>query len=152
MSRSSLERGAPTVPDPASRATQHASRESTTRAVLIEDDPDLRRVVQLTLQFGANWTVDTAADGRSGIEMVKRLMPDLVLVDLMMPGMDGYEVCRRLMTDPTTARIPIVLLTARQNLDPERVRASGARGVITKPFDLDALAPAIVRLCQEEKR
>jgi len=69
-----------------------------------------------------------------------------------MPGMDGYEVCRRLVSDATTKRIPIVLLTARQNLDPERVRASGARGVITKPFDLDALAPAIVRLCQEEKR
>lgn len=131
------------VPDPAPRAT---------RVVLIEDDPDLRRVVQLTLQFGAAWTVETAADGRAGIEMVKRVMPDLVLVDLMMPGMDEYEVCRRLVSDAATARIPIVLLTARQNLDPERVRASGARGVITKPFDLDALAPAILRLCQEEKR
>jgi len=73
-----------------------------------------------------------------------------VLVDLMMPGMDGYEVCRRLISDATTARIPIVLLTARQNLDPERVRESGARGVITKPFDLDALAPAIMRLCTAE--
>jgi len=135
---------------PDSRPTLNAQR--STRVVLIEDDPDLRRVVQLTLQFGAGWTVDTAADGRAGIEMVKRVEPDLVLVDLMMPGMVGYEVCRRLVSDATTKRIPIVLLTARQNLDPERVRASGARGVITKPFDLDALAPAIVRLCQEEKR
>ena len=134
---------------PESRSTLHAAR--ATRVVLIEDDPDLRRVVQLTLQFGAAWTVETAADGRSGIEMVKRVKPDLVLVDLMMPGMDGYEVCRRLVSDTATARIPIVLLTARQNLDPERVRASGARGVITKPFDLDALAPAILRLCHEEE-
>jgi CheY-like chemotaxis protein len=82
--------------------------------------------------------------------MVKREQPDIVLVDLMMPGMDGYEVCRRLAADETTRRIPIVLLTARQNLDPERVRTSGARGVITKPFDLDALAPSILRLCREE--
>jgi CheY-like chemotaxis protein len=134
------------VPQPASLDPQP------TRVVLIEDDPDLRRVVQLTLQFGAAWTVDTAADGPAGIEMVQRVKPDLVLVDLMMPGMDGYEVCRRLVSDKATARIPIVLLTARQNLDPERVRASGARGVITKPFDLDALAPTIVRLCQEERR
>ena len=121
------------------------------RVVLIEDDADLRRVVQLTLQFGASWIVQTAPDGPSGLELVKREQPDMVLVDLMMPGMDGYEVCRRLVADETTKRIPIVLLTARQNLDPDRVRASGARGVITKPFDLDALAPAIVRLCREEE-
>jgi two-component system, OmpR family, phosphate regulon response regulator PhoB len=121
------------------------------RVVLIEDDADLRRVVQLTLQFEASWIVETAPDGPTGVETVKRLRPppDIVLVDLMMPGMDGYEVCRRLVADKATARIPIVLLTARQNLDPERVRASGARGVITKPFDLDALAPAILRLCRE---
>ena len=122
------------------------------RVVLIEDDADLRRVVQLTLQFGASWNVKTAPDGPSGIALVKQLRPDIVLVDLMMPGMDGYEVCRRLVSDDATKRIPIVLLTARQNLDPERVRASGARGVITKPFDLDALAPAILRLTSEEDR
>jgi CheY-like chemotaxis protein len=120
--------------------------------VLIEDDPDLRRVVQLTLQFGASWVVVTAPDGPAGIQLVKETRPDIVLVDLMMPGMDGYEVCRRLVSDEATRRIPIVLLTARQNLDPDRVRASGARGVITKPFDLDALAPAILRLCTEEDR
>jgi CheY-like chemotaxis protein len=122
------------------------------RVVLIEDDADLRRVVQLTLQFGASWNVKTAPDGPSGIALVKQLRPDIVLVDLMMPGMDGYEVCRRLVSDDATKRIPIVLLTARQNLDPERVRASGARGVITKPFDLDALAPAILRLTSEDDR
>jgi len=122
------------------------------RVVLIEDDADLRRVVQLTLQFGASWNVRTAPDGPAGIALVKQLRPDIVLVDLMMPGMDGYEVCRRLVSDDATKRIPIVLLTARQNLDPERVRESGARGVITKPFDLDALAPAILRLTSEEDR
>jgi CheY-like chemotaxis protein len=121
------------------------------RVVLIEDDADLRRVVQLTLQFGAAWIVETAPDGPSGLDMVKNVHPDIVLVDLMMPGMDGYEVCRRLVSDTATAKTPIVLLTARQNLDPARVRASGARGVITKPFDLDALAPAIWRLCQKEE-
>jgi len=126
--------------------------EECVRVVLIEDDADLRRVVQLTLQFGAAWIVETAPDGPTGIETVKRLRPDIVLVDLMMPGMDGYEVCRRLIADQSTARIPIVLLTARQNLDPERVRLSGARGVITKPFDLDALAPSILRLCREESK
>jgi CheY-like chemotaxis protein len=121
------------------------------RAVLIEDDADLRRVVQLTLQFGAAWSVTTAPDGPAGIDAVRQLQPDVVLVDLMMPGMDGYEVCRRLLADVHTASIPIVLLTARQNLDPERVRASGARGVIMKPFDLDTLAPSILSLCNAER-
>jgi CheY-like chemotaxis protein len=105
-------------------------------------------VVQLTLQFGASWSVTTAPDGPAGIDAVRQSQPDVVLVDLMMPGMDGYEVCRRLLADAATRAIPIVLLTARQNLDPERVRASGARGVITKPFDLDALAPSILSLCR----
>jgi len=126
------------------------SQQRPASVVLIEDDADLRRVVQLTLQFGAAWTVETAPDGPTGVEAVKRVRPDFVLLDLMMPGMDGYEVCRRLAADDITARIPIVLLTARQNVDPERVRASGACGVITKPFDLDALAPSILRLCREE--
>ena len=129
-----------------SEAAQQQPDVQPVRVVLIEDDADLRRVVQLTLQFGASWNVRTAPDGPAGIALVKQLRPDIVLVDLMMPGMDGYEVCRRLVSDDATKRIPIVLLTARQNLEPDRVRASGARGVITKPFDLDALAPAILRL------
>jgi len=135
-----------------SEAAQQHEDVQPVRVVLIEDDADLRRVVQLTLQFGASWNVRTAPDGPAGIALVKQLRPDIVLVDLMMPGMDGYEVCRRLVSDDATKRIPIVLLTARQNLDPERVRESGARGVITKPFDLDALAPAILRLTSEEDR
>ena len=135
-----------------SEAAQRHEDIQPVRVVLIEDDADLRRVVQLTLQFGASWNVRTAPDGPAGISLVKQLRPDIVLVDLMMPGMDGYEVCRRLVSDDATKRIPIVLLTARQNLDPERVRESGARGVITKPFDLDALAPAILRLTSEEDR
>jgi CheY-like chemotaxis protein len=138
------------VPDPARRDPE--SDANPIRVVLIEDDADLRRVVQLTLQFGASWSVKTAPDGPAGIDLVKHLLPDIVLVDLMMPGMDGYEVCRRLVSDEATKDIPIVLLTARQNLDPERVRACGARGVITKPFDLDALAPAILRLSTEDNR
>ena len=133
-----------------SEAARVLTAENVVRVVLIEDDADLRRVVQLTLQFGASWIVQTAPDGPTGIDMVKREQPDIILVDLMMPGMDGYEVCRRLIADETTRRIPIVLLTARQNLDPDRVRASGARGVITKPFDLDALAPTILRLTTED--
>ncbi len=111
--------------------------------VVIEDDPDLRKLIQVTLQFTAGWEVATAEDGPSGIAAVQAARPDAVVVDLMMPGMDGYEVCRRLKADKATTGIPLVLLTARKEVDENRVRAAGAAGVILKPFSLDELAPRI---------
>ena len=118
------------------------------RVVVIEDDSDLRKLVQATLQFTAGWEVTTAADGAEGIEAVRRLRPDAVVVDLMMPGMDGYEVCRRLNEHPDTAGIPLVLLTARKQLDDAQVEAAGAAGVIFKPFEPDELASRIRQLCE----
>jgi DNA-binding response OmpR family regulator len=115
--------------------------------VVIDDDPDLRQLIRLTLQFTAGWDVATAADGPSGIAAVGARHPDAVIVDLMMPGMDGYEVCRRLKAEAATARIPLVLLTARKELDEDRVREVGAAGVILKPFDLDQLAERVRTLC-----
>ena len=117
------------------------------RAVLIEDDADLRRLVEVTLEFTAGWDVETAPDGASGVEAVRRTLPDVVLVDLMMPGMDGYEVCRLLNEDSATNTIPRVLFTARKNLDQARVAESGLAGVIFKPFDLEALAGQIEEMC-----
>ncbi len=117
------------------------------RVVLIEDDPDLRKLVQATLQFTAGWEVSTAADGAEGIEAVRRLRPNAVVVDIMMPGMDGYEVCRRLNEHPDTAGIPLVLLTARKQVDDARVEAAGVAGVVFKPFEPDELASRIRELC-----
>src|SRR2546425_9957279 len=78
-------------------ATPHA-------ALIIDDDRDLLLLVRRTLEFTAGWHVRTASSGASGIELAKTTPPDVVLVDLMMPEMDGYEVCRRLKADPATAR------------------------------------------------
>ncbi len=119
------------------------------RAVLIEDDADLRRLVQVSLKFTAGWEVESAPDGTSGIELVRRASPDVVLVDLMMPGMDGYEVCRVLKDDPATRAIPRILFTARKNLDDAKLAEAGLAGVIAKPFDLDTLAGQIQILCAE---
>ncbi len=116
------------------------------RVVLIDDDPDLRNLVKLTLEFTAGWDVATAADGAEGIELVRRLKPDVAVVDFMMPGMDGYEVCRRLSGDPETADIPLVFLTARTELDEARVREVGARGVVVKPFEPEELAARVREL------
>ncbi len=121
------------------------------RVVLIDDDPDLRRLVKLTLEFTAGWEVTTAADGAEGIDVVREIRPDVAVVDYMMPGMDGYEVSRRLREDPETADIPIVFLTARKELDDALVRASGAVGVVVKPFNPDTLAEELKRLCGPEE-
>ena len=110
------------------------------RVVVIEDDPDLRTLIKLTLEFTAGWEVTTAADGSEGIDAVRSLKPDAAVIDIMMPGMDGYEVCRRLKDDPETSAVPLVFLTARTGLDSERITAAGAKGVVVKPFDPDNLA------------
>src|SRR2546425_10603279 len=78
-------------------ATPHA-------ALIIDDDRDLLLLVRRTLEFTAGWQVRTASSGATGIELAKATPPDVVLVDLMMPEMDGYEACRRLKADPATAR------------------------------------------------
>lgn len=116
------------------------------RVVLIDDDPDLRKLVKLTLEFTAGWKVTTAADGPEGIAAVRTAQPDVAVVDVMMPGMDGYEVCRRLKGDPATAGIPVVFLTARKELGELRLDEVGALGVVMKPFEPDELAERLREL------
>lgn len=110
------------------------------RVVLIDDDPDLRKLLKMTLEFTAGWEVNTAADGASGIDVVRAVKPDIALVDVMMPDIDGYEVCRRLKADPETTEVPVVFITARRALDEEKVKEVQAAGVIIKPFDPEGLA------------
>ncbi len=120
------------------------------RVVVIDDDPDLRNLIKLTLEFTAGWDVTTAQDGASGIETVRAIKPNLVVVDLMMPGMDGYEVCRRLKAEADTAAIPLVMLTARKQLDELQLEQIGAAGVIFKPFDPDELAKRVREIAEVE--
>lgn len=115
--------------------------------VLIDDDPDLRQLIKVTLEFTAGWEVATAGNGAEGIELVRKLNPDAVVADVMMPVMDGYEVCHRLKQDPRSATIPVVLLTARKELDDALIESSGAAGVLFKPFEPDELAARIRQLC-----
>jgi CheY-like chemotaxis protein len=123
---------------------------SSFQVVLIDDDPDLRKLVQLTLEFTAGWEVTTAANGGEGIEAIRSVKPDVAVVDFMMPEMDGYEVCRRLKQDPETADIPVVFLTARKELDEVKVAEIGARGVVVKPFEPGELAERLLELCGGE--
>jgi len=92
------------------------------------------------------WEVFGASSAAEGLEMARDLVPDVVLVDLMMPQMDGYEFGRRLKSDPTTAGVPLVLLTARTELDKVRLAEAGVAGVLFKPFQPEKLAQQ-VRSC-----
>lgn len=116
------------------------------RALVIDDDPDLLVLVRRTLEFTAGWQVQTAPSGTRGLELARAEPPDVVLVDLMMPDMDGYEVCRRLKADAATAAVPVVLLTARREVDEDRLAGIGAAGFVLKPFQPDELARRVREL------
>ena len=115
------------------------------RIVVIEDNADnLALMVYLLEAFGH--TVVTAVDGAAGLAAVPREMPDLVLCDLHLPGIDGYEVCRRLKADPALQRIPLVAVTASAMAgDRARGLAAGFDGYIAKPIDPERFVPQIER-------
>jgi two-component system phosphate regulon response regulator PhoB len=111
--------------------------------LVVEDDDDIRGLVAFRLaRVGV--TVHEAVDGESGLAAVAEIQPDLVLLDWMMPGIDGLEVCRRLRADPATAALPVVLLTARaREADAQRGLAAGADAYVAKPFSQPELLGAI---------
>jgi CheY-like chemotaxis protein len=90
-------------------------REAKQRILAIDDHPGVLRAVKLVLEH-AGYEVATATNGGEGIEQAVNLLPDLIILDLVMPGLDGYEVARRLKRHRPTARIPIMVLSARGNL------------------------------------
>jgi diguanylate cyclase (GGDEF)-like protein len=109
------------------------------RILLIDDDPLIRHLVVRTLT-AENYTVAEAASGLEGIANAIANPPDLILLDVMMPGMDGYEVCNHLRQKPATINVPIIFLTALDQMDSKVLGLStGADDYITKPFDVREL-------------
>ena len=103
--------------------------------VLAEDDPDIQLVARLSLKR-AGFTVTVVSNGQEALDTIRRQPPDVVLLDWMMPELDGLETCRQLKADPETAMIPVVFLTAKsQEAEIQRGLSLGASGYVTKPFD-----------------
>lgn len=101
----------------------------------VDDDPDIREIVALVLEELGGARVRTAGDGRSALAAITEEPPDLVLLDVMMPGMDGPTVLQHLREDPATRSLPVVFLTAKSlQQDRARLRALGAAAIIEKPF------------------
>ncbi len=111
--------------------------------LIVEDEPSNLKLVQDLLQLSGYETIG-AIDGEQGVELAKARIPDLTLMDIMMPKMDGYRACNAIKRDETTKRIPVVMLTAMgYELNKELARKLGAEGYITKPFTRQGLLEVI---------
>ncbi|MEB3356568.1 MAG: response regulator [Synechococcales bacterium] len=108
----------------------------TRHVLIIDDEPDIRRVVQVSLEKFARWRTTLAASGQAGLEKARAETPDAILLDVSMPDMDGVTCFNQLQADPATRPIPVVLLTAKVlPSDRQRFAEMGVAGVVTKPFD-----------------
>lgn len=119
------------------------------KVLLIDDEEDVRYVIQISLGRVGGMQVLEAASGEEGIALAQSESPDFILLDLMMPGMDGAHTFRELQRDEETAKIPVVFLTAKAMAnDVQRLRNLGARGVILKPFDPLTLAREVAGMLE----
>ena len=102
--------------------------------LIVEDDPKSLKLTRDILQASGYTTIE-ATDGKQGVESAKAKKPDLILMDIMMPVMDGYTACHAIKTDEATRKIPVVMLTAMgYELNKELAKSLNADGYITKPF------------------
>jgi two-component system cell cycle response regulator len=119
------------------------------KILFIEDEPDQIMMISLRLQK-SDYAVISATDGEQGLKMAAAEKPDLILLDVIMPGMDGFEVARRLRSSPATKNIPIISTTAAGMDDIERqCIAAGASDCVRKPYDSTDLLAKIKRLLEK---
>lgn len=114
----------------------------TTRTVLVvDDDDDVREITKLAMELSGRWSVLSAGNGPVALTLVREHEPDVVLLDVMMPGMDGPTTFRQMQEDPATADVPVILLTAKVQVGQRQVWDDlDVAGVISKPFDPTTLA------------
>ena len=128
------------------REAVKGDRGNAMRILLVDDEPALRELLRATLE-GGEVTVEEAASGPEAEELIRSSRPDVVVLDLRMPGMSGAELCARLQADEATRDIPIVLLTGADDEEVRRAQSAGAAALVRKPFSpLDLLA-VVERAC-----
>ncbi len=110
-----------------------------TTILVAEDEPDIRELIVFTLRFGG-FDVVVARNGMEAVERTPEVQPDLIILDVLMPHMTGFEACRKLKSQPETAHIPVVFLTAKgHEAEVEIGMEAGAVGYLLKPFSPEAL-------------
>ncbi|MDB9526381.1 response regulator [Oscillatoria sp. CS-180] len=104
--------------------------------LIIDDEADIREATQLCLEITGQWEVSKAGNGQEGLAIAETAMPDVILLDIMMPGMDGLTILKRLQKNPKTQQIPVIILTAKaQSSEQRQFSQLNVLSVITKPYD-----------------
>jgi CheY-like chemotaxis protein len=120
------------------------------RVLVVDDDPQVLKLLRVNFELDGYDVVD-ASSGEEALKSVKRDHPDVVVCDVMMPGMDGIEVVRRLRADPKTAKLPVIVVSAKaQRIDLQAGQLAGADDYVTKPFDPQDLLDAVARLLKKK--
>lgn len=116
------------------------------KLLIVDDNSDFRQIIRQSLTK-AGYEVVEAGDGRQTLDLVRTAKPDLILLDILMPGTDGYELCRQLKTNPTTSQIPIMVLTALGDpLAQHKAQQAGADEYVAKPVSTQELQDRVERL------
>jgi DNA-binding response OmpR family regulator len=116
------------------------------RILLVDDERELVDLLKMRLEAN-DYEVITAYDGQAALDLARREKPDLIILDIMLPRMDGYRVCGLLKKDPGFAGIPVLMFTAKAQAEDVKLgEEAGASGYITKPFEPDALLGKIKEL------
>jgi CheY-like chemotaxis protein len=106
------------------------------KILLVDDEADIRKIAKLSLEAVGKHEVVLGANAQEGLALAAKVLPDLIVMDVMMPGMDGIAAFAELRRDPALALIPVIFMTAKvQRSEAEHYKQLGARGVIAKPFD-----------------
>ena len=115
--------------------------------LLIDDEETIQEVVQVGIMIEADWQVEIASSGSAGIDLAQNNQPDAILLDVMMPEMDGIETLSRLKNNDRTSAIPVIILTAKaQAEEKNQFQSLGVADVITKPFNSMTLASQIAKI------
>ena len=123
------------------------SREELKTILYVDDEPDIREVVQMSLGLIGELSIHVCDSGDSALQMLPRIEPDLVLLDVMMPGMDGPTTLRSMRANPAFAAIPVVFMTAKaMPQEIARFKDMGAVAVIPKPFDPMQLGNQVIAI------
>ena len=132
--------------------TNQQEKQPPLKILVIDDEANIIEFIRLGLRY-EGFQVESASNGEQGVTIAQRLDPDLIILDVMMPGIDGLEVCRRLRSNPTTQDVPILMLTAKDEVS-DRIAGlqTGADDYLTKPFDFYELLERIKAILRRQKR
>jgi two-component system response regulator MprA len=131
---------------------QNGQEKPPLKVLVVDDEDNIIELVRLGLRY-EGFHVEVASDGEQGLTVAQRVNPDVIILDIMLPGIDGLEVCRRLRNNPTTSDIPVLMLTAKDEVS-DRILGlqTGADDYLTKPFDFYELLERVRAILRRQSR